>query len=114
MFGGAKINEIFESDFQKNLMDVNIFERTKDTDIYWTIKNYTGLQQTMYFNIEVFETFASKQVQELREPCLFCLSRVLDEMKQIVQGKGNFIRTMYLGLNMLDTEYKTRFPCLKL
>lgn len=88
MFGGAKINEIFEYDFKKQLMEIDIYDKVKDSDIYWTIKNYTGLKQVMYFNVEAFENFAAKQIEYLREPCLFCLSRVHDEMKQIVQG-GN-------------------------
>ena len=87
MFGGAKINEIFEYDFQKSLVDVNIIERTKDSDLYWTIKNQTALRQTMYFNNEVFEEYSAKHVEELKNPCLMCLSRVQDEMRQIVQGR---------------------------
>ena len=89
MFGGAKINELFEYDFQKSLNDVDIFEKTKDSDLYWTIKNQTALRQTMYFNSEVFEEYSSKQVEELKTPCLLCLSRVQDEMRQIVQGNSN-------------------------
>jgi dynamin 1-like protein len=84
MFGGAKVNELFDYDFKKSILDINIFEKTKDSDIYWTIKNYTGLKTTMYFNVEAFENFASKQVEELKEPCLLCLMKVQDEVKQII------------------------------
>lgn len=73
---------------------MNIFEKTKDSDLYWTIKNQTALRQTMYFNTEVFEDYASKHVEELKTPCLLCLSKVQDEMRQIVQGRAN--ETSYL------------------
>ena len=84
MFGGAKINELFDYDFRKAILDIDIFEKLKDSDIYWTIKNYTGLKTTMYFNVEAFENFAGNQVEELKEPCLMCLMKVQDEVKQIV------------------------------
>lgn len=84
MFGGAKVNELFDYDFKKSILEINIFEKTKDSDIYWTIKNYTGLKTTMYFNVEAFENFSSKQVEELKEPCLLCLMKVQDEVKQII------------------------------
>lgn len=44
LFGGAKITLIFEGEFQKRLFSVNIFDKVKDDEIYWTIKNSTGLQ----------------------------------------------------------------------
>lgn len=44
IFGGAKINLIFENEFHDNLYHKNIFDNIKDDEIYWTIKNSQGLK----------------------------------------------------------------------
>ena len=100
MFGGAKINELFEYEFQKQLSEVDIFEKTKDLELYWAIKNKNALRQTIYFNSEVFEEYASKGVEDLKAPCLMCLARVQDEMRQIVQGRFN--KMSYMPIKSLS------------
>ena len=83
LYGGAKITTIFDGDFQRRLFSVNAFERIKDDEIYWIIKNATGLQQNVFFNNEAFEVLAKKQVLELKPPALECLMLVNDEVKNI-------------------------------
>lgn len=39
IYGGAKINMVFESDFYDNLYNKEIFTQLRDDEIYWTIKN---------------------------------------------------------------------------
>ena len=83
LFGGAKISLIFENEFYKRLFSAKIFDKIKDDEIYWTIKNSSGLQQAVFFNNEAFEVLAKKQVLELRPAALDCLSLVSEEVKHI-------------------------------
>ena len=85
IFGGAKLNLIFENEFHDNLYNKNIFEVVKDDEIYWTIKNSSGLKQNVFFSNEAFELFAKKQVKTLRDPCLNCLASINEEIKNIAK-----------------------------
>lgn len=115
LYGGAKITMIFEGEFQRRLFGVNIFERIKDDEIYWIIKNSSGLQQNVFFNNDAFEVLAKKQVVELRPPAMECLSQVSDEVKNISRDILNEMKE----LQMFDQinrhifssmeDYMTRF-----
>lgn len=83
LYGGAKITTIFEGEFQRRLFAVNPFERVKDDEIYWTIKNSQGLQGAVLFNNDAFEALAKKQVLELKPPAMECLALVAEEVKNI-------------------------------
>lgn len=83
LYGGAKITTIFEGDFQRRLFGVNPFEKIKDDEIYWIIKNSSGLQGAVFFNNDAFEALAKKQVLELKPPSLECLNLVSEEVKNI-------------------------------
>lgn len=83
LFGGAKITLIFENEFHKKLFGIKIFDKIKDDEIYWTIKNSSGLQQAVFFNNEAFEELAKKQVVELKPPSMECLASVNEEIKNI-------------------------------
>ena len=85
IFGGAKLNLIFENEFYDNLYNKNIFESVKDDEIYWTIKNSSGLKQNVFFSNEAFELFAKKQVKVLKSPCLNCLTSINEEIKNIAK-----------------------------
>lgn len=85
IFGGAKINLIFEKEFQRKLYETNLFEKIKDEEIYWTIKNTSGLQQNVFFSNETFESLAKRQVVELKQACLDCLMMVNEEIKNIAR-----------------------------
>lgn len=85
IFGGAKINLIFEKEFNKKLYETNLFEKIKDEEIYWTIKNTSGLQQNVFFSNETFESLAKRQIIELRQACLDCLMMVNEEIKNIAR-----------------------------
>jgi len=83
LYGGAKITTIFEGDFQRRLFGVNPFDKMKDDEIYWIIKNSSGLQGAVFFNNDAFEALAKKQVMDLKPPSLECLTLVADEVKNI-------------------------------
>jgi dynamin 1-like protein len=83
LFGGAKITLTFENEYHKKLFTAKIFDKIKDDEIYWTIKNSSGLQQAVFFNNEAFEELAKKQVVELKPPALECLNSVNEEIKNI-------------------------------
>lgn len=115
LYGGAKITMVFEGEFQRRLFGVNIFERIKDDEIYWIIKNSSGLQQNVYFNNDAFEVLAKKQVLELKSPAFECLNTVADEVKNISRDILNEMKE----LQMFDQinrfifsameDYMTRF-----
>lgn len=83
IYGGAKINLIFENDFQRRLYGINPLEGSKDEEIYWTIKNSSGIQQTAGFSNEAFETLAKKQTALLKPAVFECLTQVHEEVKSI-------------------------------
>ena len=103
IFGGAKINLIFEKEFHRRLYKLNVFERIKDEEIYWTIKNSSGLQQNVFFSNETFESFAKKQAELLRQPCLDCLLMVNDEIKDIARDILNSMSELELFPNVRQT-----------
>ena len=83
IYGAAKINYIFETEFKESLYSLNLFERLKNEDIYWTIKNSQGLNQAEQFSNDAFEMLVSKPNEQLNEPLLLCLTRVEEEIKLI-------------------------------
>ena len=85
LFGGAKVTLIFEEEFRRKLFDYNIFENVKDDEIYWMIKNSSGLQQNTGFNNESFETLVKRQILELKNSCVQCLLSVSEEIRNIVK-----------------------------
>lgn len=83
LYGGARINFIFNDIFSKSLQEVNPFDGLSDEDIRTTIRNANGPRQALFVPEVSFELLAKRQIKRLEQPGLQCVDLVFDELQRV-------------------------------
>lgn len=83
LYGGARINFIFNDIFSKSLQEVNPFDGLSDEDIRTTIRNANGPRQALFVPEVSFELLAKRQIKRLEQPGLQCIDLVFDELQRV-------------------------------
>ncbi|KAG7391866.1 Dynamin-1-like protein [Phytophthora pseudosyringae] len=99
LYGGARINYIFNEIFSKSLREVNPFDGLSDEDIRTTIRNANGPRQSLFVPEVSFELLAKRQIGRLEQPGLQCVDLVFDELQRVT--------------SQCETIELTRFPELR-
>lgn len=82
--GGARINHIFQEIFKKDIASIDPFDHLSDDDIRTAIKNSNGLRPSLFIPEAAFEVLVKQQITRLSHPSLFCVKKVHEELKKIV------------------------------
>jgi len=84
LYGGARINFIFNEIFGKCLDFLNPTEGLGTNDIRTAIKNATGPKAALFIPEASFELLVKGQITRLEEPSIQCVELVYDELQRIV------------------------------
>lgn len=85
LYGGAKINYIFKQ-FAKDVSGYDALAGLKDSHILTAMQNASGIYPTIFVPEVAFELLVKKQIEEFRNPSMYCITLVLEEMREIVQS----------------------------
>ncbi|GER55578.1 dynamin related protein [Striga asiatica] len=80
LFGGARIQYIFQNIFVKCLEDVDPCEDLTDDDIRTAIYNATGPRSALFVPEVPFEVLVRRQITRLLDPSLQCARFIYDEL----------------------------------
>lgn len=109
--GGSRINYIFQEIFKKDISSIDPFDNLSDDDIRTAIKNSNGLKPSLFIPEAAFEVLVKQQISRLGHPSLFCVKKVYEELKKIVDhinipeiSRYNKLETKIKGvmINVLD------------
>lgn len=101
--GGARINYIFQEIFKKDISHIDPFDLLSDDDIRTAIKNSNGLRPSLFIPEAAFEVLVKQQIARLSHPSLYCVKKVHEELKKIV----DHIRIQEISrFNKLETKIK--------
>lgn len=84
LYGGARINYIFNDIFGKYLKNLHSLEGLTREQIRTTISNATGPKAALFIPESAFETLVKTQISGFREPCLQCIDLVYDELERLI------------------------------
>lgn len=84
MFGGARVNYIFNDIFKRHITNINPIEGLTAETIRLAIRNATGTRAALFIPEQAFEILVKKQIARLRDPSLQCIGLVYDELQRIV------------------------------
>jgi dynamin 1-like protein len=82
--GGARINYIYQEIFKKEIEGIDPFDQLSDDDIRTAIKNSNGLRPSLFIPEQAFEVLVKQQISRLSYPSLYCVKKVHEELKKIV------------------------------
>lgn len=81
--GGAKIRDIFQSQFVKYLKEMNWRNDLSTELIRTTIRNSSGVSGSLLIPQEPFELLVRRSIKRLLEPALRCKELVQNELMRI-------------------------------
>jgi replication fork clamp-binding protein CrfC len=84
LYGGARINYIFNEIFAQCLNNLDPIDGLTMNDIRTTIRNATGPRAALFIPEVSFELLVKRQISRLEEPSLQCVEYVYDELQRIV------------------------------
>ncbi len=84
LYGGARINYIFNEIFGKLLRSVDPFDGLDDESILTAIANANGTRPSLFVPEISFDLLVRKQIARLEQPGLHCVELILEEMKTMV------------------------------
>jgi len=99
LYGGARINYIFNDIFARCLAHINPNDDVAMNDIRVAIRNATGPRAALFIPEASFEMLVKRQVKRLEDPSLQCIELVYDELQRIV--------------SQLEGKELMRFACLR-
>jgi dynamin 1-like protein len=84
LYGGARINFIFNEIFGACLARVDPLAGLTLADVKTTIRNATGPKAALFVPESSFELLVKRQIARLQDPSLACVDLVYDELQRIV------------------------------
>eukprot|EP00005_Dracoamoeba_jomungandri_P005912 CAMPEP_0174262004 /NCGR_PEP_ID=MMETSP0439-20130205/12712_1 /TAXON_ID=0 /ORGANISM="Stereomyxa ramosa, Strain Chinc5" /LENGTH=751 /DNA_ID=CAMNT_0015346633 /DNA_START=23 /DNA_END=2278 /DNA_ORIENTATION=- len=99
LYGGARINYIFNDIYALCLNHINPVDGMSMNDIRTVIRNATGPRAALFIPEQSFELLVKRQISRLEEPSLQCVELVYDELQRIV--------------SQLENKELKRFHCLR-
>ncbi|KAJ2437741.1 vacuolar protein sorting-associated protein 1, partial [Coemansia sp. RSA 2337] len=95
LYGGARINFVFNEIFCNGIKSIDPLEHVKDTDIRTILYNSSGSSPSLFVDTNAFKVIVKQQIKRLEDPSLRCVTMVYDELVRIINqllGKSNFRR----------------------
>ncbi|KAJ2876569.1 vacuolar protein sorting-associated protein 1 [Coemansia aciculifera] len=95
LYGGARINFVFNEIFCNGIKSIDPLEHVKDTDIRTILYNSSGSSPSLFVDTNAFKVIVKQQIKRLEDPSLKCVSMVYDELVRIINqllGKSSFRR----------------------
>eukprot|EP01130_Rhizamoeba_saxonica_P015990 TRINITY_DN7308_c0_g1_i1.p1 TRINITY_DN7308_c0_g1~~TRINITY_DN7308_c0_g1_i1.p1 ORF type:complete len:715 (+),score=171.95 TRINITY_DN7308_c0_g1_i1:32-2176(+) len=86
LFGGARINYIFNEMFGRYIDQISDIGDLSRDDIRLTMTNATGPKASLFIPEDSFEQLAKRQVGIVEEPSFRCLELVYKELRNIVKN----------------------------
>ncbi len=83
LYGGARINYIFNELFSKCVDYISPTDGLTTNDIRTAIRNATGPKAALFVPQEAFELLVKGQISRLEEPSIQCVERVHEELQRI-------------------------------
>ncbi|KAL3918789.1 MAG: hypothetical protein SGILL_004071, partial [Bacillariaceae sp.] len=83
LFGGARINFIFNDIFAASLMTCGPFDGLTDDEIRTTIKNAMGPRRAIFVPEVAFDILVRRQIARLESPGVECADLVYEELQRI-------------------------------
>ena len=84
LLGGAKINDVFRTQFHEAMRSVDACYGLSEADIARAIRQATGTRTPLFVPEGAFESLARQQIQLLRPHCLKAVELVLAEMVRLL------------------------------
>lgn len=107
LYGGARINYIFNEVFAKSLQQVNPFDNLTDNDIRTAIRNANGPRQSLFVPEISFELLAKRLIQRFEQPGLQCVDLVFDELQRVTSQCETIELTRFADLRNRLVEVVT-------
>eukprot|EP01113_Clastostelium_recurvatum_P027373 TRINITY_DN32_c0_g1_i4.p1 TRINITY_DN32_c0_g1~~TRINITY_DN32_c0_g1_i4.p1 ORF type:complete len:859 (+),score=230.38 TRINITY_DN32_c0_g1_i4:15-2591(+) len=98
LYGGARINYIFNEVFAQCLNGISPLDGVSQADIRTTIRNATGPRAALFVPEVSFELLVKRQIARLEEPSLQCVELVYDELLRIVAQLENKELSRFVNL----------------
>lgn len=83
LFGGARINYIFNDIFSASLMTVGPFDGLSDEEVRTTITNAMGTRRALFVPEIAFDILIRRQIARLESPGIECVDLVYEELQRI-------------------------------
>lgn len=99
LFGGARINYIFNDIFASSLMTAGPFDGLTDEEVRTTITNAMGTRRALFVPEIAFDILIRRQIARLESPGIECVDLVYEELQRIA-GQS-------------EPKELTRFPFLR-
>ncbi|KAK1937203.1 dynamin central region family protein [Babesia divergens] len=114
LFGGARINYIFNDSYLKTLKAFNPLAGLSDLEIRTAIRNSTGPCSALFVPEVAFANLVKKQIQLLEMPSLQCVDQVYEELLNILESCNvpELNRFVNLRLKMVSVIKELLRRCL--
>lgn len=99
LFGGARINYIFNDIFAASLMTAGPFDGLSDDEVRTTITNAMGTRRALFVPEIAFDILIRRQIARLESPGIECVDLVYEELQRIASQS--------------EPKELTRFPHLR-
>ena len=83
LYGGARINYLFNDVYAKELLSMDAFEGLTREDIRTAIRNATGHRNPLFVPELAFELLVKKQITRFIPPAYSCVDLVFDELVRL-------------------------------
>ena len=83
LFGGARINYIFNDIFASSLMTAGPFDGLNDEEVRTTITNAMGTRRALFVPEIAFDILIRRQIARLESPGIECVDLVYEELQRI-------------------------------
>jgi len=107
LYGGARVNFIFNEIFSKYLDDINPTEGLTGNDIRTAIRNATGPKASLFVPEVSFELLVKGQISRLEDPGLQCVELVHDELQRIVSTLESKVGELIRFAKLRDAVVET-------
>ncbi|KAK2978746.1 hypothetical protein RJ640_003905, partial [Escallonia rubra] len=83
LYGGARIQHIFQSIFVNHLEEVDPFDNLTDEDIRTAVQNATGPRSALFVPEVPFQVLVRRQIARLLDPSLQCARFIYNELVKV-------------------------------
>ncbi|KAL0229725.1 hypothetical protein PCE1_003293 [Barthelona sp. PCE] len=86
LVGGAKLNNIFTEQLQKNISRVQPYATVRPEHITMVVNNASGVKPLLFTPSNAFDQLVTKQLVELENPAIACAEDVYEELRRMIDG----------------------------
>jgi dynamin 1-like protein len=114
LFGGARINYIFNDIFAASLMMVGPFDGLTDDEVRTTITNAMGTRRALFVPEIAFDILVRRQIARLESPGIECVDLVYEELQRIAAQAEpkELVRFPHLKERMVDVVSNLLKRCM--